>query len=183
MMWVIFMLTVFCLLFITVKSHFFAFKSQNILRFKEEKNIFDIRDCLNGHMLAEGMVYGLSGNLESTFIATFEGSWEGNEGTLIESFSFSSGKNQNRRWKLKVLDDGTIEGTAPDIIGKANGQQMGSAVKLEYKIKLSQELGGHSINVIDWMHLMENGTIINRSEFRKFGMKVGELVATFRTKQ
>jgi len=57
---------------------------------------------------------------------------------------------------------------------------MGSAVKLEYKLKLSQELGGHEINVIDWMHLMENGTIINRSEFRKFGVKVGELVATFR---
>ena len=30
------------------------------------------------------------------------------------------------------------------------------------------------------MNIMENGTIINRSEFRKFGVKVGELVATFR---
>ena len=179
-MWIILMLTAFCLLLITVKFQFFAFKNQNILRFKEEKNIFDIRDCLNGPMVAEGIIYGLSGNLESTFIASFEGSWKGNEGKLIENFNFSSGKNQIRQWRLKVLGDGRIEGTAPDIIGKANGQQMGSAVKLEYKLKLSQELGGHEINVIDWMHLMENGTIINRSEFRKFGVKVGELVATFR---
>ena len=179
-MWIIFMLMVFCLFLITVKFQFFAFKSQNILRFKEEKNIFDIREFLNGDMLAEGMIYGFSGNLESTFIASFEGSWEGNDGTLIENFNFSSGKKQIRRWRLKVLDDGTIEGTAPDVIGKANGRQMGSAVKLEYKLKLSPELGGHAINVIDWMHLMENGTIINRSEFRKFGVKVGELVATFR---
>ena len=27
---------------------------------------------------------------------------------------------------------------------------------------------------------MENGTIINRSQFRKFGIKVAELVATMR---
>ena len=32
----------------------------------------------------------------------------------------------------------------------------------------------------DWMYLMENGTIINRSQFRKFGVKVAELVATMR---
>ena len=98
-MWIILMLTAFCLLLITVKFQFFAFKNQNILRFKEEKNIFDIRDCLNGPMVAEGMIYGLSGNLVSTFIASFEGSWKGNEGKLIENFNFSSGKNQIRHWK------------------------------------------------------------------------------------
>jgi hypothetical protein len=30
------------------------------------------------------------------------------------------------------------------------------------------------------MYLMQNGTIINRSQFRKFGIKVAELVATMR---
>ena len=79
-----------------------------------------------------------------------------------------------------MLGNGKIEGTALDVVGKARGYQVGSAVKLKYKLKLSEELGGHVINVNDWMHLMDNGTIFNRSEFRKFGIKVGELVATFR---
>jgi hypothetical protein len=30
------------------------------------------------------------------------------------------------------------------------------------------------------MYLVENGTIINRSQFRKYGIKVAELVATMR---
>jgi hypothetical protein len=30
------------------------------------------------------------------------------------------------------------------------------------------------------MYLMENGAIMNRSQFRKFGIKVAELVATMR---
>ena len=33
------------------------------------------------------------------------------------------------------------------------------------------------------MYLLENGTIMNRSQFRKFGVKVAELVATMRPVQ
>ena len=51
---------------------------------------------------------------------------------------------------------------------------------LRYKIRLTPEAGGHVLDVIDWMYLMENGTIMNRSQFRKFGIKVAELVATMR---
>ena len=36
------------------------------------------------------------------------------------------------------------------------------------------------LDVTDWMYLMENGTIMNRSEMRKFGIKVAELIATIR---
>ncbi|MEM7321134.1 MAG: DUF3833 family protein, partial [Pseudomonadota bacterium] len=32
----------------------------------------------------------------------------------------------------------------------------------------------------DWMYLAPNGTIVNRSQFRKFGIQVAELVATMR---
>jgi hypothetical protein len=45
---------------------------------------------------------------------------------------------------------------------------------------LTKDAGGHALNVVDWMYLMENGVIINRSQFRKFGIKVAELVATMR---
>jgi hypothetical protein len=33
------------------------------------------------------------------------------------------------------------------------------------------------------MYLTPNGTIVNRSQFRKFGIKVAELVATMRPKE
>jgi hypothetical protein len=51
---------------------------------------------------------------------------------------------------------------------------------LSYEIKLTEEAGGHALKVTDWMYLMDNGTIMNRSQFRKFGFKVAELVATMR---
>ena len=179
LIWV-FYITILILLISFIKINLFSFKNQKISQFKSDCKIFDIRKVLEGNMVAEGMVYGISGRLSSTFTAQFLGNWVNNEGSFIENFQFSTGKNQIRKWNLIIDSNGKIIGTADDIIGKAVGQQYGSAVMLSYKLKLSEDLGGHVIKVIDWMHLLENDTIFNRSEFRKFGFKVGELVATFR---
>jgi len=179
LIWV-FYITILILLISFIKINLFSFKNQKISQFKSDSKIFDIRKVLEGNMVAEGMVYGISGGLSSTFTAQFLGNWVNNEGSFIENFQFSTGKNQIRKWNLIIDSNGKIIGTADDIIGKAVGQQYGSAVMLSYKLKLSEDLGGHVIKVIDWMHLLENDTIFNRSEFRKFGFKVGELVATFR---
>jgi hypothetical protein len=53
-------------------------------------------------------------------------------------------------------------------------------VQLQYRLRLPQDAGGHVLDVVDWMYLAPGGTIINRSQFRKFGIKVAELVATMR---
>ncbi|MDA8785028.1 DUF3833 family protein [Planktomarina temperata] len=92
----------------------------------------------------------------------------------------ASGTVQHREWTLKLSDDGQIQATAPDLIGIGYGQQSGATVMLAYDIKLTEEAGGHALKVTDWMYLMENGAIMNRSQFRKFGFKVAELVATMR---
>jgi len=47
-------------------------------------------------------------------------------------------------------------------------------------IRLPEKSGGHVLNTVDWMYLAPNTTIVNRSQFRKYGVKVAELVATMR---
>ena len=77
-------------------------------------------------------------------------------------------------------NDGHFTATAEDIIGTGTGRQLGAMVQLSYRIRLPEDAGGHVLDVTDWMYLMENGTILNRSEMRKFGIKVAELIATMR---
>ena len=108
------------------------------------------------------------------------GSWQGDVGTLSEVFRYDSGTIQHRAWTLALGPAGAITATAPDVVGKGDGRVEGSGVVLRYRIRLTPEAGGHVLDVIDWMYLMENGTIMNRSQFRKFGVKVAELVATMR---
>jgi hypothetical protein len=49
-----------------------------------------------------------------------------------------------------------------------------------YNLRLPKSSGGHVLQVTDWMILAENGTILNRSQFTKFGIPVAQLFATMR---
>ena len=141
---------------------------------------FDIREVLNGPLACDGVIYGPTGRVTSRFVAEFEAEWEGDTGVMREHFSYDSGTTQDREWRLSVGPEGTIIANADDLVGTGHGCQSGSGVQLNYAIKLPKSAGGHTLQVTDWMYLLENGTVINRSQFRKFGLKVGELVATMR---
>jgi hypothetical protein len=141
---------------------------------------FDVRQHLSGSIECEGVIYGPTGRVTSRFVATMHGTWDGNRGVLREHFSYDSGANQNREWRLTIGNDGKLRAEADDVVGAGTGEVSGPTVYLNYDIKLPASAGGHVLAVQDWMYLTQNGTIINRSQFRKFGFKVAELVATLR---
>ena len=98
----------------------------------------------------------------------------GANGALVNntgSASYGSGR-------LTLGNDGAIKAEAPDVVGQGTGMQKGPTVLLNYRLRLPEGSGGHVLDVTDWMYLVENGTIMNRSQFRKFGITVAELVAT-----
>ncbi len=135
---------------------------------------------LSGRILCEGVIYGPLGRVSSRFVADMIGTWDGNTGTLAETFRYDNGTIQERCWTLRVDGAGRIRADAPDLLGTGTGTQSGPAVQMKYRIRLDASAGGHVLDVIDWMYLMENGTIMNRSQFRKFGIPVAELIATMR---
>lgn len=142
---------------------------------------FDLRKHLSGPMKSEGMIYGPRGHVASRFVAEMDGVWDEKGGVLTEDFTYAeSGQTQARRWTLTFGENGRFTATAPDVIGTAQGEVSGATVRLTYRIKLLEDAGGHVLDVTDWMYLMENGVIMNRSEMRKFGIKVAELIATIR---
>ena len=143
---------------------------------------FNLREVLDGPIQCEGMIYGPTGRVTSRFVADMDVNWNGNVGVMDEVFTYDSGAVQKRQWTLTLGNDGSIKAEAPDVIGVGTGQQAGSALQLNYRIKLPDESGGHELDTVDWMYLVDNGSIINRSQFRKYGIKVAEIVATMRRK-
>lgn len=163
-------------------SRIFGFRAQRPRDYRGTSPIFDMRQYLNGALVCEGVIYGPTGRVASRFVADMEARWVGNTGVMTERFHYDSGRVQDREWTLTLGNDGSIRATAPDVVGAGRGAAEGSTVSLGYRIRLPKEAGGHLLTVSDWMYLMENGTIINRSQFRKFGLTVAELVATIRRK-
>ncbi len=162
------------------RSTFLGFSGQSPEDYATNGPDFDIRQHLNGPIVCEGVIFGPTGRVTSRFVADFHAEWDGNTGVMTEKFRYDSGTTQDREWRLSVDDQGRIRAEADDLVGAGRGQQSGSGVCLKYAIRLPESAGSHVLDVVDWMYLVENGTIMNRSQFRKFGIKVGELVATMR---
>ncbi|MBT5294408.1 MAG: DUF3833 family protein [Octadecabacter sp.] len=166
---------------ILVKARFASFMAQ-VPDDYSDGPMFNMREVFNGPIECEGVIYGPTGRVTSRFEADFIASWDGNIGTVREEFRYDSGNVQHREWKFTLGNDGSMKAEAPDLVGVGTGQQHGSAVQLNYNIKLTDEAGGHVLAVNDWMYMTPNGNVMNRSQFRKFGIKVAELVATMRPK-
>lgn len=160
----------------------FGFVAQQPEDYADRGPDFDIREQLSGPILCEGVIYGPTGRVTSRFVADFDARWNGNTGVMTEEFRYDSGATQSREWRLTLDEAGHIRAEADDLVGAGQGQQTGAGVKLNYRIRLPKDAGGHVLDTTDWMYLMENGAIINRSQFRKFGIPVAELVATMRKK-
>jgi hypothetical protein len=162
------------------RVYFLSFRAQANEEYEGLAPAIDIRKHLSGPIVCEGVIYGPTGRVSSRFVARMQGEWNGNSGVLREHFVYDNGDRQERAWLLELSDDGRIAARADDVVGVGRGKQSGPGVRLCYRIRLPEEAGGHVLDTTDWMYLVEDGKIINRSQFRKFGFKVAELVATIR---
>lgn len=168
------------LILLLAKSLFFSFRAQRPSDYAGTGPAFEITRHLSGEILSEGLVFGPTGTVTTSFTARMYGEWQGDTGTLTEEFTYSNGRKQNRKWYLKLGTGNRFTATADDIIGEAEGEVSGATLRLTYVIVLPPEAGGHQLTVTDWLYLTESGVILNRSELRKFGVRVAELVATMR---
>lgn len=169
-------------LLVLARRRFAAFHGQTPEDYDESFPVLDIKGHLNGEMLCEGIIFGPFGRVTSSFVADFSIAWEGDVGTMAERFRYNDGSVQDREWRITLGRNGTFTAAAEDVPGIGTGKVAGSCVQMLYAIRLPEASGGHVLNTVDWMYLTPDGTIVNRSEFRKFGFKVAELVATIRPK-
>jgi hypothetical protein len=168
---------------LVLRRRFADFSGQSANDYADDYPQFDMREHLNGPMSCDGVIFGPMGRMTSTFEADFDISWDGNTGVMKEVFRYQDGSVQNRQWRIELDGGGNFEAFADDVPGKARGEVAGPAVLFNYAIKLPADAGGYTLKAFDCMYLTKNGTVVNRSQFRKFGFRVAELVATIRKKE
>lgn len=143
--------------------------------YKGSQPPLELKEYFTGPIKAWGLIQDRKGHVTRRFDVTMVGTWEGDIGTLKEQFKYYDGETQERIWTIKKIADKQYEGTAGDIIGKAKGNVEGSAMRWAYQMDLPVGDKTYKITFDDWMFLMNDGILVNRSYLKKFGVTVAEL--------
>ena len=165
---------------VVARRFLFDFMSQKPPDYAGTQPAFDVRRVFNGPLTASGVLYGPTGRVAARFTADMKGAWDEEGGTLAEDFRYDSGRTQCRQWRFVPGADGRFTATAADVIGTGQGEVSGAAAVLRYRLRLPEDAGGWQVDVTDWLYLGEDGVILNRSQFRRFGLLVGELVGSMK---
>lgn len=142
----------------------------------------DLATYFNGKVDGWGMVQDSSGKVLRRMVVEIDCKWNGNEGTLDESFQWSDGKTEKRVWKIRKQGDRYV-GIAGDVVGEAIGEAAGNTLQWRYTLRLPPDMGGYEMSMDDWMWMVDDKTLANRTTMSKFGLKFAEISIFFRKRQ
>jgi hypothetical protein len=154
--------------------------SATIEDYQGESPQLDMASYFNGPLEAWGMFQNRSGKVIKRFEVQMQGDWQGSQGVLDELFTYADGTTQRRTWTLKKLDQHRYSGTADDVVGEATGVAYGNALYWTYTMALEVDGNVYHVDFDDWMYMIDQNTVINRSVMKKLGFTLGEVTLVFR---
>ncbi len=147
--------------------------------FENRKPELRLEDYFGGRTWAWGIFVDRFGKLRREFSVLIDGEWDGQTLTLDESFEYLDGETDRRVWNIRSLGDGRYEGRADDVIGTAQGQVAGNALRWEYQMNLPVEGSLWKVKFDDWMFLQPDDVLINRATVSRWGIDIGTVTIFF----
>ncbi|MFM7531019.1 MAG: DUF3833 domain-containing protein [Rubrivivax sp.] len=147
-----------------------------------EKPALDLKRYFDGELVAHGIFTDRAGKVARRFTVQMTGTWQGNQGTLDERFTYSDGKTERRVWRLTDLGGGRYTGRADDVVGEAQGQAAGNALNWAYTLRLPVDGKVYEVQLDDWMYLVDERVMLNKARMSKFGIFLGEVTLSFTRK-
>ncbi|MEN9418359.1 MAG: hypothetical protein RI988_1979 [Pseudomonadota bacterium] len=147
-----------------------------------ERPVLDLKRYFDGELVAHGIFTDRGGKVARRFTVQMTGTWQGNQGTLDERFTYSDGKTERRVWRLTDHGNGRYTGRADDVVGEAQGQAAGNALNWSYTLRLPVDDKVYEVQFDDWMYLVDERVMLNKARMSKFGIFLGEVTLSFTRK-
>ena len=65
------------------------------------------------------------------------------------------------------------------MIGKAKGEQFGSAIHMVYTLQVPYMNTTINLSVDDWLYRIDDHVVLNNAVMKKFGIPLGRITASF----
>lgn len=150
--------------------------------YQRNQPVLDPTSFFNGKVTGWGIVQDRSGNVIQQFKVKLDGAFDG-QGQLVldEVFEYQVGDGlKTRQWIISRNQSGlSYQGKASDILDEATGQTFGNALQWRYEMDLPVDGSSYRVTFDDWMWQFNDGTVINRSYIKKFGVVFAEVTIFF----
>jgi hypothetical protein len=152
----------------------------SVQNYQKNSPKLDLEVFFKGTVDAWGMFQDRKGEVIKRFHVVIKSHYEGSTFILDEQFTYDDGTLQKRIWRLQKQNDGTWIGNADDVVGNAIGEISGNALHWRYVLDLPVGSSNYHMKMDDWMFLMDENTLINRTQMSKFGVDLGEVTLFFK---
>ena len=142
--------------------------------------VLDLRRYFNGPVRAHGVFLDRGGRVQRRFVVAMQCQWQGELGTLDERFTYSDGQLERRVWRITHLGQGRYSGQADDVVGTAQGEALGNALRWAYTLRLPVDGRQWEVQFDDWMYQLDDEVMLNRATMSKWGVRLGEVQLAFR---
>ena len=154
--------------------------SVDVARYADQQPALNLEHFFSQPVKAWGMFQKRNGEVAKRFEVNIVSRHERNNLILDERFVYSDGTRQRRVWTLTPEGQGRWSGRADDVVGVAEGQVAGNTLHWRYRLNLPVDDSTYEMSMDDWMYLMDEDTLINRTRMSKFGVEVGQVTLFFR---
>lgn len=168
------------LLLLTLVLSISSCGSVDVHRYAYQQPALNLERFFSQPVKAWGIFQKRSGEVAKRFEVNIVSRREGNNLILDEQFLYSDGTRQRRVWVLTPEGDGRWSGRAGDVVGVAKGQVAGNTLHWRYRLNLPVDDSTYEMSMDDWMYLMDEDTLINRTSMSKLGVEVGQVTLFFR---
>ncbi|TAL81679.1 MAG: DUF3833 domain-containing protein [Candidimonas sp.] len=152
----------------------------DVSHYAKETPKLDVTQYFQGKTEAWGIFQKRSGEVVKRFHIKMEGHSQGDKFILKEHFFYTDGTDQERVWTFTRQTDGSLHGSAGDVLGVAIGKGAGDAFRMNYTLKLPVGKSVYNVKFDDWLFRIDEQTVVNRATVTKFGFEVGQVTVFFR---
>lgn len=141
---------------------------------------FDLIHVFSGHVRSWGVVENRFGEPAGWIVTDCRGSVEP-DGTLhmTQHLTQQDGTAQTRSWTARPTGPHAWEAIANDMVGTVRGEAVGRAFHWRWTLASGPGKPPVDVEMDQWMYLLDDGSMLNRTTVRKLGVILAEVTEHF----
>ncbi len=133
-----------------------------------------------GHLESWGVFETRAGAPTGVVTTRIDGRRDGDRVAMDQSLVFPDGRRQDRAFVIRRLDDHHYQATSAEIVGIATAEGYGNACRWAYELRLEPGARFRTVWLEQWMYLLPDQTLLNRTRISKFGVTLASVTESFR---